>query len=97
MSITKQMIKIRRDDMRTLLVCVNSVDDTQRALVEVMNGEECKVIMSGDWYHDKIIEKMDGFYQALNYFGVEYKQLDFKTVTPDEDLFWDLGFIDDCD
>ena len=30
MSITKQMIKIRRDDMRTLLVCVNSVDDTQR-------------------------------------------------------------------
>lgn len=51
--------------MRTLLICINSIDDTQRALVEVLNDGEYKVIMSGDEYHDKIIEKVEGFFQAL--------------------------------
>lgn len=40
------------------------------------NGNE---IMSGDWYHDKIDDKIDGFFNALEFLGEEYVVDTIKT------------------
>lgn len=34
---------------------------------------EGNVIMAGDWYHNKIDEKIEGFFEALNYLGIPYE------------------------
>lgn len=83
--------------MKTLVVYINSIDDTQRALVEALDNGKYEVIMSGDWYHDKILEKIEGFFKALDYFNVLYNKTDYVVLTPEDDLYWDLGFIDDAD
>lgn len=83
--------------MRSLLIYRNSIDESQMALVEVLGNGEYEIIMSGDWYHDKISEKIEGFFKALDYFNVQYNRIDDSTLTPEDDLYWDLGFIDDCD
>lgn len=30
-------------------------------------------IMSGDWYHDKIDERIEGFFEGLNFAKVKYE------------------------
>lgn len=40
---------------------------------------EGNIIMAGDWYHDKIDERIEGFFEALNYLGVPHEvQMKYK-------------------
>jgi hypothetical protein len=50
--------------------------------VEVrLYDSEGEIVMSGDWYHDRIDEKIDGFFVALDYLGIPYET---KTVKKNE-------------
>lgn len=42
------------------------------AVTTLLNEENIEV-MSGDYYHDKIDDKIDGFFSALDYLGIEYE------------------------
>lgn len=83
--------------MKNLVIYINVIDDTQRALVEILDDNTYKIIMSGDWYHDKIIEKIDGFFQCLNYFNILHNLHNHKIISPEDKLYEELGFIEDCD
>lgn len=52
---------------------VGDVEFLEDALNVTLTDENGKVILSGDWYHDSIDEKIDGFFVALNYLGVKYE------------------------
>jgi hypothetical protein len=33
-----------------------------------------KEIMQGDWYHDKIDSKIEGFFECLDFIGTDYEK-----------------------
>ena len=79
--------------MRTFLVFKNSINDEQRALVEVMDVEKYRVIMTGDFQNDDIAAKIEGFFSALDYLHFFYNRIDDTELTPENNLYWDIGFI----
>lgn len=52
----------------TFIIYNNPFDEDERALVDA-NTE--RVLLVGDYYHDKISEKMDGYIQAYQDLGYE--------------------------
>ena len=53
------------------------IDDTNFScdLMEarLFNNITGELIMSGDYYHNKIEERIEGFFEALKYLGIDYK------------------------
>lgn len=41
--------------------------------VKVLRDSEGNILLSGDYYHDKIDSQLEGFFSCLDYLGVEYK------------------------
>lgn len=70
----------------------NSTFEEEAALVNVENDE---VILHGDYYHDKIIEQIDGFIYALNYLKIEHEILEPESIAPDNKLFEKIGFYEE--
>lgn len=52
----------------------DDVEFVEDALNVELTDENHNVILSGDWYHDSIDDKIDGFFVALDYLGVEYER-----------------------
>lgn len=66
-------------------VYIDTDGDSGMALVE---GNE--LILSGDWYHDKIDSLIDGFFQALVYLSVKYEVEEIEKVGyASDDMDWD--------
>ncbi|MEK5036254.1 hypothetical protein MKY96_32915 [Paenibacillus sp. FSL R7-0302] len=38
----------------------------------LVNANTTQVIMEGDWYHDKIDERIDGFFTCLNHLCIPH-------------------------
>jgi len=47
--------------------------DTQQALYKVINGELI-LVADGDYYHDKIDIKIQGFFNGLDFMKAEYEK-----------------------
>lgn len=73
-----------------LVLYTNGTYEEELALYDC---ESDNVIMSGDWYHDKIDEQFRGFIKCLLYFNIEY-HLDRITLLPTHDRFKVLNFYD---
>jgi hypothetical protein len=73
------------NDMRNFIIeRVYEEDDTEfvfDALEVRLYDSEGNIVMAGDWYHDKIDEKIGGFFEALDYLGIPYE---VKTVKKNE-------------
>lgn len=54
-----------------LVTYVNAEFEDEKALV-LKIGSETKVLVKGDYYHNKIEERIGGFLDGLNFAGVEY-------------------------
>lgn len=52
-----------------------------------------KLIMKGDYYHDKIDEHIDGFLDGLSYCDVKFK-VSHINLKPDNYRFEELDFYD---
>lgn len=63
--------------------------DIQKALV---NGETNEVIMQGDYYHDKISERINGFLTGVEYASRKPVWVDETEITKDHKLFEELDF-----
>lgn len=50
-----------------LVIHINERFEEQKALVDLDSG---KVLVSGDEYHDKISERIEGYLKALNDFDI---------------------------
>jgi hypothetical protein len=63
-----------------LIIYVNDSFEDERALFDLDNN---KVLVMGDYYHDKIDEKIEGYLQALEDFDIHEGEPD--TVWIEED------------
>ena len=75
-----------------LKVIENATYDEQHALYDVNNQI---VIMSGDYYHDKILDKIEGFFRALTYTALPHSRQNIS-ITPEDniDLWNKCNFYD---
>lgn len=62
--------------MKEFVTFYNSQDDDTTFLFEVVD-EKLIAVMEGDYYHDKIDETIDGFFEGLKYAKVKFKH---KTI-----------------
>lgn len=66
-----------------LVIYTNSNFEEEKALFDI---ESKKVILYGDYYHDKIDEKIEGYIKALNDFNIYPDTIKkIKEVCIDED------------
>lgn len=75
---------------KVLLVLTNEVHDDEKALVDSLTG---RVLLKGDYYHDKIDHLIEGYIEALADCGY-YVVKTGTTVSPDEKEFVKLGFTE---
>lgn len=81
-----------RTTKRKFIIYTNSTFEEEKALVERKeNGEKHIVVMKGDYYHDKIDEKINGFLLGLQYSNIEYELKEIE-VFPNLKLFEELDF-----
>ena len=79
--------------MRKFCVYINDKSSTQRVLVEEKGNNKFDVILFGDLHYDRFCERVDGFYEALNYLGIEYqKERKFTSFDDNESLrkLWEI-------
>ena len=75
-----------------LVTYVNAELEDEKALVNRINGE-IEVLVKGDYYHDKIFEKIEGFLEGLDYARVEYDFDDCNICIDHNDELYDtMGF-----
>lgn len=74
---------------------MNAMCSTQRALVEIKEDKVVK-ILSGDLHYDRVCDKIDGFFECLDYMGLEYQD-SHKFLSPDDKLFHELDFVESVD
>lgn len=78
--------------MKIFKTYINETFEEERALVEISDGN--KVILKGDYYHDKIDKLIDGFFKGLDYCGCNYEIQSDESISPNNNLFDKIGFYD---
>lgn len=73
-----------------LVIYVNGTFEEEQALYDKEKG---KIVMKGDYYHDKIGFKIEGYLEAKD-ISVDVEEI---FVYPNEKLFGELGFYNDLD
>lgn len=68
--------------------------EVEKALVNVDTNE---VVLSGDYYHDKIDEYIKGFLTGLHYVGIEFHLLKPETIMSEHKMFKVCNFCDEED
>lgn len=66
--------------------------EIEKALV---NMDTKEIIMSGDYYHDKIDEHMEGFLMGLKYAKVKYELLEPEVIIPEHEMFNKCDFYNE--
>lgn len=77
---------------------VNEEFDEEKALVEIKEDGTEQLIMKGDYYHDKIDQRMEGFLEALDYLEIEYSGNEEVKINHGHEKFDVLNFTQEwCD
>jgi hypothetical protein len=79
--------------MKIFKVVINETFEEEKALIEV--SDDNAVIFKGDYYHDKIDKRIDGFFDGLSYCEVKYELQEDEYINPKNDLFDKLDFYND--
>jgi len=78
-----------------LKIFINGVySEEEKALI---NMDTKEVILSGDYYHNKIDETINGFLKGLNYVNIKYNLLKTETITPENKMFNICNFYEEED
>ena len=68
------------------------LDEEEKVLVKLINDTDFEIILHGDYYHDKIYEKIEGFLEGLSYCGVKYTMKESEVIYESDELFSKLKF-----
>lgn len=74
-----------------LIVYGNETYEEEKALVDVSTG---KVLLQGDWYHDKIDSQIEGYLKALKSYDLYTEDVPTQWIAPSDPLFNKLNFYD---
>ena len=55
-------------------------------------GVKNKVILLGDYYHNKIDERIEGYLKALNDYGIYNERVDSKLIDDSHEHYQLIGF-----
>lgn len=64
-----------------------SCDALWKRLAELEKDNVYNIVLDGDWYHDKIDSKIEGFLIALDHLGIKYELEKRKTNSQDDSLY----------
>lgn len=82
-------MNILRGDNVDLIIYVNDNFEEEKALFD---KKENKVILLGDYYHDKIDEKIEGYLEALKDFNIYDKDVDDEYINDSHEHYELIGF-----
>lgn len=74
-----------------LITLINGTFEDQKALYNLDTKE---VLCTGDYYHNKITERIEGIIQGIKYCGIQVEE-DERLIFPNDDLFGVCDFIDE--
>ena len=78
-----------------LIIYVNGHYEEEKALVD-LDGN--KIMLKGDYYHDKIDHLIEGYLQALNDFNIYTNEVDSEEIDHKHEMYTELEFYnEDCD
>ncbi len=75
-----------------LIIFANEHFEEEKALFDL---EENRVVLKGDYYHDKINEKIEGYLQALYEFNIYKEDVDEEWIDNTHDLYEAIDFYED--
>lgn len=70
---------------------INGTLEDEAALYDVDNNE---IVIKGDYYHNRIYDKIDGIIQGIEYVGIEVA-VEEKIIYPDNEMFNVLDFYEE--
>jgi hypothetical protein len=77
-----------------LIIYTNDHFEEEKALFDIENNE---TILKGDYYHDKINEKIKGYLQALREFNIYKDEVDDEWINNEHHHYNLIGFYDDSE
>lgn len=72
-----------------LIIFYNEKHDEQSSLYDTENG---RLILKGDYYHDQIQGKIEGYLKALNDYSIYVNEVPVEYINKDHELFDKIGF-----
>lgn len=72
-----------------LIIYVNGIFEDEKALFDLDNN---KVILHGDYYHDKIDEQIEGYLQALKDYDIHTEEVEEEWIDSKHEHFKLIGF-----
>lgn len=69
----------------------NETFEEENALV---NEETKEVVLKGDYYHDKIDSKIEGFFDGLEFCKMDY-EIEEEWIDSSHTMFNEIGFYND--
>lgn len=74
---------------------INKNFQEQMAIVEVCKDSSENIIMTGDYYHDKIEEKIDGFLIGIEFSDENTFVMKTEYITEEHEMYYKLQFCAD--
>lgn len=68
---------------------INENFTEQQALVEVTNRD---IILTGDYYHDKIAQQISGFLLGVQWSGEDYYEVEVEEISEEHDMYYSCDF-----
>lgn len=78
--------------MKKFIYIVEDNDPQHAVLMEMISLNDLKVILIGDYYHDKICEKVEGFIECLKLYELEHSVCKIEVEELDSDTFYKEDF-----
>lgn len=73
---------------------INKEFKEQQALVEVTNRAE-NIILTGDYYHDKIAQQISGFLLGVQWSGEDSYEVEVEEISEEHDVYYSCDFCAD--
>ncbi|BEU14623.1 hypothetical protein [Bacillus phage CM1] len=74
-----------------LVIFENATHEEEKALVNLDTG---KAILNGDYYHDKIDYRIEGYLEALKDYGIHTEEVPTEEIGKKHEYFAKLNFYD---
>lgn len=72
-----------------LIIYTNEEYEDEKALFDLDSN---KMLLKGDYYHNKISEKIEGYLNALNDFEIYCEEVNRESIDRNHELFELIGF-----
>lgn len=73
---------------------IRIMNNTGECEIALLNKTKNEIVIKGNQYDDKIYEKIQGFFEALDYYKIKYNILEDQYIGTENILFKECRFYD---